>query len=90
MNRLQNLARTILIVAAMIAISSLLGYLMFGLLGVIGSVAAGVIMLVLSPNLSPGIILRVSGAAPLSRFHAPELHRLLDLLSERPWSMEEG
>ncbi len=83
MSRLRNLALTITIVTVMMGISSLLGYLMFGPLGVMGAVAAGLIMLVLSPNLSPRIMLRLTRAVRLTRFHSPQLYALLDELAGR-------
>lgn len=85
-HKLGNLFHSILLLAAMLFVLSLLGWLFAGSSGMKWVLIAGAISLILSPGLSPYIILRWYGwygARPLSQTQTPALYSALGELSRR-------
>ena len=82
-HKLGNLFHSILLLAAMLFVLSLLGWLFAGSSGMKWVLIAGAISLILSPGLSPYIILRWYGAGPLSPAQSPALYSALGELSRR-------
>ena len=82
-HKLGNLFHSILLLAAMMFVLSLLGWLFAGSDGMKWVLIIGAFSLVLSPNLSPYIILRWYGARPLSPAQSPVLYSAIGELSRR-------
>lgn len=78
-----NLLHSVLLLAGMSGLLCLLGWMLFGLNGVIWAFLGGLLVLAFAPRLTPRAILRFYGARPLSRHEAPALYQLLDALSQR-------
>ena len=81
--RFANLFQSLLILAAMAALLSTLGWVIAGATGLVCALAGGTLLAVLIPPVSPSLILRMHRARPLRRHEAPYLHALLAELAER-------
>jgi len=82
-HKLGNLFHSILLLAGMMFVLSLLGWMFAGSSGMKWVIIIGAISLILSPRLSPHIILRWYGARPLSQTQTPALYSALRGLSRR-------
>jgi heat shock protein HtpX len=78
-----NMFQTAVILAAMVSLFSLLGWMIFGGFGIFWALMIVGFILAGTPRLSPLIVLRVSGARPLTRADAAGLHRIAQELSSR-------
>lgn len=78
-NRLQSLA----LLAAMGGFLALLGWLLWGDEGVVMLLAVGVAGVLIHPTLSPRLVMRLYGAAPVSPRRVPSLWAVLSRLAER-------
>lgn len=80
---IHNMFQTAVILGAMISLFSLLGWMVFGGFGIFWALMITGFILAGTPKLSPLIVLRVSGARPISLTDAPGLHRIAEELSFR-------
>jgi len=78
-----NLLHSVLLLAGMTAIVSLCTWALFGTEGIIWGAIGGALLLLLSPRVSPRVILPMYGARPITRRHIPELVDLAEELSRR-------
>ena len=83
LHKLGNFLHSILLLAGMIIVLSLLGWLFAGPSGMKWVLITGAISLILSPSLSPQIILKWYGARPISQAQSPALYSALRELSRR-------
>jgi len=83
LHKLGNSLHSILLLAGMMFVLSLLGWLFAGPNGMKWVLITGAISLILSPRLSPHIILRWYGARSLSQTQSPALYSALCELSRR-------
>ena len=81
--KLTNLLQTAVLVGGMAALLGALGWLLAGPEGLVWISVAGVMALVLTPQLPPGVLLRLQGARPLPPGAAPRLHAILTELAAR-------
>jgi heat shock protein HtpX len=78
-NALQSLS----LLAAMAGLLSLLGWMIAGAAGIILLLMGGLLLVLLNPRFSPGLILRAYRAERLGQWQAPTLHSLLATLARR-------
>lgn len=81
--KIKNMLLTIVFLSLMIVLSMVLGDMMFGGWGIFLAVGVGVFFFVLSPNVSPQWVLRMTGARKLRYGDGPELYHILDELVQR-------
>jgi len=78
-NRLQ----TLLLIVSMAGFLALLGWVLWGVAGIIYLLVISVLILLLTPTITPQLIMRLYGAQRLSSSQVPELHSIVLELSER-------
>jgi heat shock protein HtpX len=81
--RVRNLAQSVLLLGCLTAVAAGAMWLLFGRPGLVGVPLVLVVVLVLGPRVSPGMVLAVYRAEPVPYASAPQLHRLLAVLAER-------
>ncbi len=82
-HRLLNALQSLLLLGAMTAILSGLGWVVAGGSGVLWALVGGVVLVLFNPGFSPRLILHMYGARRIGPRHAPELHSLLVTLAAR-------
>lgn len=82
-HRRRNLVQTLLIVAGMVGLLSLIGWLVAGEVGVMMALGGGAASLAFSPRLSPGLVLRLYRARPLAAEQVPALYEVLAAIARR-------
>lgn len=82
-HRLLNAVQSLLLVAAMAAILTGLGWILAGSTGIWYALAGGTALLGLNPRFSPRLILGMYGARALGPRHAPEPNAMLATLAGR-------
>ncbi|GMQ96109.1 MAG: zinc metalloprotease HtpX [Gammaproteobacteria bacterium] len=82
-HRLLNGLQSLILLAAMAAILSGLGWVVAGGSGVFWALVGGAALVLLNPGFSPRLVLRMYAARALGPRQAPELHALLATLAER-------
>ncbi len=82
-HKLKNLIHTVALFLCMGVILSLLGFILAGVDGILWAVFLGVMILVISPNLSPSFIFSLYGGRLLSADNAPGLYQVTQELSAR-------
>jgi heat shock protein HtpX len=82
-HRLYNTLQSLLLLGAMAALAGYLGWALFGTEGLVMAALVTVLVIGLSPRMSPQLVLRLSGAVPVERWQAPRLYRMLAALAER-------
>lgn len=78
-----NMLQSVLLIAGMALILGTIGWLFFGLAGLIITVAAGLIFTMNATRISPAMLTRMYGARPVHPQQAPDLHRIMVELSSR-------
>lgn len=81
--RLQNALHTFLLLAGMLLLLGMIGWLIFGFVGVIWALGTGVVLLTTASRLSPRLILYLYGAQPLTPDQFKPLTDILDWLANR-------
>lgn len=81
--RLRNALQSVLLLGGMMALLAACGWIVAGPAGVFWTVAVGAFGLVLSPRISPRIVLRLFDAQPLSAHDLPEVHQIMAELARR-------
>ena len=81
--QVKNQAHSVLLFAGMLLLCSVLGWLIFGLLGVLVLGVSMSLLLLVAPFVSPQLILKMYRARPLSEREAPGLYRELRSLAAR-------
>lgn len=81
--RWANLAQSVLLFGAMVLLCGLLGWVVAGESGLVWALGLGAMILVLTPGLSPRVILKFYGARPLLPAEAPALFALTRELARR-------
>lgn len=82
-HRLGNALQSILLLAAMMLILGVVGRLLAGPQGMVMTLVAGLVLLIIGPRLSPQLVLRLYGAQALHPWQAPQLFALLRELAAR-------
>jgi heat shock protein HtpX len=82
-HRMHNLLHSILLLAGMVTILLLLGYVIAGGTGALVAASAGFLVLLFSPQAAPAFLLRLYGARPLSSYEQGELHEITAELARR-------
>lgn len=82
-HKLNNLIQSALLLAGMAALLGLIGWIIAGGHGLLWTAALGLLVLLLAPRVSPGVILRMYGAVPLGFYDAPNLHYVIGELGRR-------
>jgi len=82
-HKLNNLFQSLLIMTGMIGLLGLLGWTLGGKQGLAWLLFIGLLMVTLTPRLSPPMILRLYGAVPLHPSEAPSLYAALEELTRR-------
>ncbi len=81
--RIHNYLHTVLLLAGMLLLMALIGWLIAGFVGVFWSLLSGVVIFLTVPRLSPRIILSLYGARPLYPEQLPQLYEILYWLSKQ-------
>lgn len=82
-HKLRNLAQSILLLGGMLVLLSLCAWLVFGAEGALWALGGWVMALMLSPRISPALVLRLYRAQRLVPWQFPEGHEILNELSRR-------
>ncbi len=82
-HKLQNFLQTLLLLTGMVVILSTLGWMFFGLDGIIWAFSLGLIGLLFSPRITPKAMLKAYGARPLEPQEAPALYQAVGELARR-------
>lgn len=82
-HKLRNWVQSAVLLVGMLALFSLAAATVFGWQGVIWALIGSAVGLLLSPRLSPSLILRMHRGRRLGRFDAPEVVRLVEGLAQR-------
>jgi len=82
-HKLRNWMQSAVLLVGMLAVFSLAAATVFGWQGVIWALAGSALGLLISPRLSPSLILRMYRGHRLGAFDAPEVIRLVEGLSRR-------
>jgi heat shock protein HtpX len=81
--KLKNFLHTLALFLCMGVILSLVGFILAGIEGILWAGFLGVLILVISPNISPSFIFSMYRGRLLSENNAPGLYRIMQDLSER-------
>lgn len=84
-----NAVQTVVLLSAMAALFGVLGWMVFGLIGIILALIAVGILLLTTPKLTPPVILHMYGARSLSPMETPGLYRIVAELSNRAGLADE-
>ena len=82
-HNLLNLIQSILLIAGMAVILGAIGWMFFGLTGLIVTIAVGLFLMMNSARVTPAMLTKLYGAKPVSQEQAPDLYRILTELSKR-------
>ncbi|PPK74985.1 heat shock protein HtpX [Methylobacter tundripaludum] len=82
-HKLKNFVHTLALFLCMGVILSLVGFILAGVDGILWAAALGVLILVISPNISPAFIFSMYGGRLLSANDAPGLYQVTQELSAR-------
>jgi len=82
-HKLSNFLHSLLLLAGMVGLVSVLGWIFAGPAAVKWILLISAVSLILSPRISPQIILRWYGARPLSREEVPSLYSAVEELARR-------
>ncbi len=82
-HKLKNFVHTLALFLCMGVILSLVGFILAGVDGILWSAVLGVLILVISPNISPAFIFSMYGGRLLSANDAPGLYQVTQELSAR-------
>ena len=80
--RFKNNLQVVFLISIMLLILGLIGWLIAGEMGVLWSVVTGLLLFVSIPKLSPHLLLSLNGAKRLGYNQAPEIHNIVNWLSE--------
>ncbi len=78
-----NLLHTVLLLAAMAGLLSLIGWMTAGLAGIKMAMIAGALIFLFSPRVPPHLVMKAYRARPLTHGSAPRLYAILEELSAR-------
>ena len=78
-----NMFQSVLLIAGMAVILGTIGWLFFGLTGLVITVAIGLFFMLNASRISPAMLTRMYGAKPVNPEQAPDLYRILVELSKR-------
>lgn len=78
-----NWLHTVLLLAGMLLIVALLGYLLAGFSGIVWAVILGALFLLFGQQVSPQLVLRMYKARPLAMQDAPALYQVVQELAQR-------
>ncbi|MBP7737979.1 MAG: M48 family metalloprotease [Spirochaetes bacterium] len=81
--KLINVLQSLLILGMMVAIFAVIGLMVAGKLGLLVAILAGAMIFLMSPRLSPAMVLRSYNARQLLPEEVPGLYHVLGILSER-------
>jgi heat shock protein HtpX len=81
--KLVNVFQSLLILGSMVAIFAVIGLLVAGKLGLLVAIGVGSMIFLMSPRLTPAMVLRSYGARLISPDQAPGLYRILGHLADR-------
>jgi len=81
--KIHNILHTVLILAMMATLFSILGWIMFGTAGLFSALILVGVFVIWSPKISPRLVLRMYGARQISYKEAPGLNDIVGVLSRR-------
>lgn len=81
--RLKNSLQLVLLISTMLLVLSLIGWVVAGKTGILWSVIIGIFLFLSVPKISPHALLSFNGAKRLSYMQAPEIHDIVQWLSEQ-------
>jgi len=70
---IRNFLHSVVLIGSMLLLSATLGWLIWGVLGVIWITLLSFFFLLVGPSVSPQLLLRMYGARPISEYEAPDL-----------------
>ncbi len=82
-HRLSNAAQSVLLLGGMVALLAVIADIVAGPDAIVWTLIAGAAVLILSPRLSPRLVLRLYGAREVAPHEAPDLYALIGELARR-------
>lgn len=82
-HKLRNVFQTVIILLVMFSLFIAVGFFLSGTVGMLWALFFGLMMWIISPRISPQVVLRMYGAIPLHPSHAPGLYSITRELAER-------
>ncbi len=79
----RNLCQTALLLSGMVLLLAVCAWSLAGIEGVLWAVIGGTAGLLLSPRISPRLVLAMYGAREIPRHQLPDLHALLSVIAKR-------
>lgn len=81
--RLQNVLHTFFLLAGMLSLLAVIGWLLFGLVGIIWAIGTGLILLITVSRLSPRLVLYLYGAQRITSEQLKPLSDIVEWLADR-------
>jgi heat shock protein HtpX len=82
-HKIINIIQTIFVLGIMAALFISVGYFIGGTVGIVWALIAGFVLVIITPRMSPSLVLRMYRAIPLNYHDAPALYRISNELSHR-------
>ena len=82
-HRVQNDLHTILLIGGMAMLLGLIGYLLFGTIGLVILVLGGIFFISVGPRVTPKLVLRMYKAKPVAVEEDTQLFSIVEELSKR-------
>lgn len=82
-HRVQNDLHTILLIGGMAILLGLIGYLLFGKIGLLVLVVGGILFVSAGPRIAPKLVLRMYKAKPVAVEQDTQLFAIVEALTKR-------
>jgi heat shock protein HtpX len=80
---IRNFIHSAVLIGSMLFLAAMLGWLIWGIIGVIWTTLFSLFFLLVAPSVSPQLLLRIYGAQPISEYEAPDLIQILRELARK-------
>ncbi len=80
---IRNFIHSAVLIGSMLFLAAILGWLIWGILGVIWTTLFSLFFLLVAPTVSPQLLLRIYGARPINEYEAPQLVQILRDLARK-------
>ena len=80
---IRNFIHSAVLIGSMLFLAAILGWMMWGIIGVIWTTLFSLFFLLVAPSVSPQLLLKIYGARPISEYEAPNLIQILRELAKK-------
>ena len=80
---IRNFIHSAVLIGSMLFLAAILGWMMWGIIGVIWTTLFSLFFLLVAPGVSPQLLLKIYGARPISEYEAPNLIQILRELAKK-------